>query len=255
MRVGEAVGRALVALGVEQAFGVVGSGNFHVTNAIVHAGGRFVAARHEGGAATMADAYSRMSVTVAALSVHQGCGLTNAMTGITEAAKSRTPMLVLAAEATNPLSNFYVDQPALASAVGAISMRVSSAETALADAAAAYWTARNERRTVLLNLPLDVQACDVPPGAARLPVPPAAPEPSTDPDGVARLAEALRGAARPVFVAGRGGRGSGVGRRWRHSPSVVARSLPPARLPTGCSAATRGRSGSPVGSPRRSPPS
>ena len=32
-------------------FGVVGSGNFHVTNALVAAGARFVAARHEGGAA------------------------------------------------------------------------------------------------------------------------------------------------------------------------------------------------------------
>ena len=71
----------------------------------------------------MADAYARMSGTVAALSVHQGCGLTNAMTGITEAAKSRTPLLVLAAEATTPLSNFYVDQPALAGAVGAVSLR------------------------------------------------------------------------------------------------------------------------------------
>ena len=51
-----------------QVFGVVGSGNFHVTNALVAAGARFVAARHEGGAATMADAYARMSGTVAALS-------------------------------------------------------------------------------------------------------------------------------------------------------------------------------------------
>ena len=126
-RVDDAVGRTLADLGVEQAFGVVGSGNFRVTNALVRAGCRFVAARHEGGAATMADAYSRMSDTVAALSVHQGCGLTNAMTGITEAAKSRTPMLVLAAEVSNPLSNFHVDQPALAAAVGAVSMRVTSA--------------------------------------------------------------------------------------------------------------------------------
>ena len=126
-RVDDAVGRTLADLGVEQAFGVVGSGNFHVTNALVRAGCRFVAARHEGGAATMADAYSRMSDTVAALSVHQGCGLTNAMTGITEAAKSRTPMLVLAAEVSNPLSNFHVDQPALAAAVGAVSMRVGVA--------------------------------------------------------------------------------------------------------------------------------
>jgi thiamine pyrophosphate-dependent acetolactate synthase large subunit-like protein len=207
--VDEAVGRALAELGLEQVFGVVGSGNFHVTNALVHAGGRFVAARHEGGAATMADAYSRMSGTVAALSVHQGCGLTNAMTGITEAAKSRTPMLVLAAEVTNPLSNFYVDQPALAGAVGAVGMRVASAETALADTAAAYWTARHDRRTVVLNLPLDVQRAEVPTDAARLPDAPDAPVPSTDPDGVARLAAALAGAERPVFVAGRGARGDG----------------------------------------------
>ena len=48
MRVDEAVGLALAALGVEQSFGVVGSGNFHVTNALVRAGSRFVAARHEG---------------------------------------------------------------------------------------------------------------------------------------------------------------------------------------------------------------
>ena len=59
--VAEAVGRALAALGVGHAFGVVGSGNFHVTNALVAAGVPFVAARHEGGAATMADAYARTS--------------------------------------------------------------------------------------------------------------------------------------------------------------------------------------------------
>ena len=71
------VGRTLAELGIRQVFGVVGSGNFHVTNALVDGGARFVAARHENGAATMADAYARMSGTVAALSVHQGCGLTN----------------------------------------------------------------------------------------------------------------------------------------------------------------------------------
>ena len=43
MRVAEAVGRALVACGVDHVFGVVGSGNFHVTNAMVAAGARFVA--------------------------------------------------------------------------------------------------------------------------------------------------------------------------------------------------------------------
>src|SRR5690625_5499801 len=111
MLVADAVGAALVAAGVDHVFGVVGSGNFHVTNAMIGAGARFVAARHEGGAATMADAYARNADQVAALSLHQGCGLTNAMTGIAEAAKSRTPMVVLAAEAVHPRSNFYVDQP------------------------------------------------------------------------------------------------------------------------------------------------
>ena len=61
MNVAEAVGRALAELGVKRAFGVVGSGNFHVTNALVRHGVPFVAARHEGGAVTMADAYARMS--------------------------------------------------------------------------------------------------------------------------------------------------------------------------------------------------
>ena len=65
MDVAEAVGAALVRHGVSQVFGVVGSGNFTVTNAMVAGGARFVAARHEGGAATMADAYARMSGAVA----------------------------------------------------------------------------------------------------------------------------------------------------------------------------------------------
>src|SRR4051794_41626635 len=127
---------------------------------MVAAGARYVAARHESGAATMADAYARMSGRPAAVTVHQGCGLTNALTGITEAAKSRTPLVVVAAEATQPRSNFYVDQPGLATAVGAVPMRVESAGTAAERAAAAVATAVQERRVVLLNLPLDVQTQD-----------------------------------------------------------------------------------------------
>ena len=99
----EAVGTALARCGIGAVFGVVGSGNFRgdQRDGRARAPG-YVAARHEGGAATMADAYARMSGGVAALSLHQGCGLTNALTGITEAAKSRTPLVVVAAEATSP---------------------------------------------------------------------------------------------------------------------------------------------------------
>jgi thiamine pyrophosphate-dependent acetolactate synthase large subunit-like protein len=206
--VADAVGRVLVASGIDSVFGVVGSGNFAVTNAMVAAGARYVAARHEGGAATMADAYARMTGGVAALSVHQGCGFTNALTGMTEAAKSRTPLVVVTAEATSPRSNFFVDQAALATAVGAVSMRVESADVAVARAAAAVATARDERRVVVLNLPLDVQTHAAPAAEPDLSSGRAALTPH--PAAVDRLAEALGRARRPVFVAGRGSRGPGV---------------------------------------------
>ncbi|MEU3983552.1 thiamine pyrophosphate-binding protein [Streptomyces sp. NPDC026672] len=207
MKVAEAVGRALTAAGVDQVFGVVGSGNFHLTNAMIAAGSRFVAARHEGGAATMADAYARLSGTVAAVSVHQGPGLTNALTGVTEAAKSRTPLLILAAEASEPLSNFHIDQDALARAVGAVPLRITSAEDAVERACAAVRHALHERRTVLLGLPLAVQSLDVPDDAltrAAAPLPRQPVEPSAA--DVTALARALDRAERPVFVAGRGAR-------------------------------------------------
>jgi acetolactate synthase I/II/III large subunit len=203
--VAEAVGNTLVGLGVEQVFGVVGSGNFHLSNAMVKAGARFVTARHEAGATTMADAYARMSGTVAAVTVHQGCGLTNTMTGMAEAAKSRTPLVLLAADVTEQRSNFFVDQDALAAAVGAVPMRVEDPADAVRIATEAFRTARDDRRTVVLNLPLQVQALSA--------------GPRTEPvlasgrrDGVVEnleaLADALAAARRPVFLAGRGARGA-----------------------------------------------
>ena len=209
MDVAHAVGGALVDAGIDHAFGVVGSGNFHVTNAMVAAGATFVAARHEGGAATMADAYARMSGTVAAVSVHQGCGMTNAMTGIAEAAKSRTPMVVLAAEVTQPRSNFYVDQAALATAVGAVPARISSAESAVSEAEAAVRLARDQRRTVVLNMPLQVQAERAPATPRRSGTPSSHLSQPAGPDDLEVLVRALTAAQRPVFVAGRGARGQG----------------------------------------------
>ncbi|SNR29735.1 thiamine pyrophosphate-binding protein [Blastococcus mobilis] len=208
MTVAHEVGRALVHAGIDTAFGVVGSGNFVVTNAMVAAGARYVAARHEGGAATMADAYARMTGGPAAVTVHQGCGLTNALTGVTEAAKSRTALVVVAAEATQPRSNFFVDQAALAAAVGAVPVRIASAADAAGQAAAAVARAVEERRVVLLNLPLDVQGEAAAAGEVTVRPAPFPPAP-VDLDGVRRLADALRVARRPVFVAGRGARGPG----------------------------------------------
>jgi acetolactate synthase I/II/III large subunit len=209
--VAEAIGRTLVTLGVRQVFGVVGSGNFHVTNAMLEAGARYLAARHEGGAATMGDAYARVSGEVAVVTLHQGCGLTNAITGITEAAKSRTPLLVLAAEpaAAATTSNFRIDQAGLAAAVGAEVRRVSGAATAVTETVEAHRTAQQERRTVVLNLPLDVQAATFTGDLVTAP-PAATPTlPAPAPDAVETLTRLLTSAERPVFVAGRGARHAG----------------------------------------------
>src|SRR5829696_2926993 len=134
------------------------------------------------------------------------------MTGITEAAKSRTPMVVVAAEVTEPRSNFYVDQAALAAAVTAVPARITSAATAVADTRAAVDTARHQRRTVVLNVPLALQAQPVPPEAwAATPGPDDTPPRLVSPSDadVATLVGALDRARRVVFVAGRGARGNG----------------------------------------------
>ncbi len=205
----ELVGATLAELGVAQAFGVVGSGNFVLTNALRAGGVPYVAARHECGATVMADAYARMSDRLAAVSLHQGCGLTNALTGITEAAKSRTPLLVLAADTAGSAvtANFRIDQDAAVTAVGAVSERVHSPASAVADTVRAYRTAVHERRTVVLNLPLDVQAARAVPSPVAFPIAPQPVRPHAD--AVTALAAALRGSRRPVFVAGRGARHAG----------------------------------------------
>ncbi|MFI8593261.1 thiamine pyrophosphate-binding protein [Microbacterium sp. NPDC078428] len=208
MKVADAVGRMLAELGVSQVFGVVGSGNFRVTNALIASGASFVAARHEAGAASMADAYSRITGDVSALSLHQGCGLTNALTGITEAAKCHTPLLVLAADTAvgDVTSNFHIDQDAAARSVGATPMRIHSARTALADAARAFRVAQVERTTVVLSLPVDLQEREIaypgPRPASNLRVP----TPIVATADASELGEMLARADRPVIIGGRGAR-------------------------------------------------
>jgi acetolactate synthase I/II/III large subunit len=209
MLVTDAVAATLTELGADTVFGVVGSGNFKVTNALIAHGARYVAARHECGAAVMADAWARMAGRPGILSVHQGPGLTNALTGITEAAKSRTPMVVLAADVADSAtaSNFRIDVARLAASVGAAAFRLHSPSFAIDETVRAYRTAVTQRRTVLLAMPLDVQA-----GACTWPgIEPVEPPRAVTPSAaaVASLAEALARAQRPVFIAGRGARITG----------------------------------------------
>jgi thiamine pyrophosphate-dependent acetolactate synthase large subunit-like protein len=214
MNVAEAVGRALVAHGVDHVFGVVGSGNFHVTNALVADGARFVAAAHEGGAASMADGFARVSGRLTALSVHQGPGVTNALTGVVEAAKSRTPLVVLAPEATQPRSNFFVDLPAIAAAIGAGFRRVVPGRVFADVADVCRCAVSGAGKTMVLALPLDVQSLDAgESGGAPAGEPIASTRVSID-----ALVDALATARRPVFIAGRGA----ARQAWLAGPALAA---------------------------------
>jgi thiamine pyrophosphate-dependent acetolactate synthase large subunit-like protein len=204
--VADVVGATVAAQGVEHAFGVIGSGNLVVSNALVEGGARFHHARHEGGAICMADGYGRVSGKVAVCSVHQGPGLTNTMTGLTEAAKSRTPLLVLAGEtpAAALTSNFRIDQHDLVESVGAIADRVHSPKTAADDAQRAYQRTVVERRPVVLMLPIDIQVQPATETTPTNPPPPYLPKPEPPDEAIQQVADMLAHAERPAVIAGRG---------------------------------------------------
>ena len=209
MIVADAVADTLVRLGVAEVFGLVGSSNFLLTNALVSRGARFVSSRHEGGAMAMADGFTRTAARLPVVSLHHGNGLTNAMTGLVEAVKSHTPMLVLVPEAraSGRDSSFYIDQAALVHAAGAELHVITSPQNAVREAARAYRRAAFDGATVVLNLPLavlDAPAVDEPIRALPAPTP-AAPAP----DAVQRLKDLLEASHRPVFIAGRGARSAG----------------------------------------------
>jgi thiamine pyrophosphate-dependent acetolactate synthase large subunit-like protein len=212
IRVSEAIGRTLVERGVEVCFGLAGSGNFAVLNALHAAGAAFYSSRHECGAVAMADGYARASGKIAVASVHQGPGFTNTLTGLTEAAKCRTPLLVLAADMPPGTlwSNFKIDQGILAETVGAVTERVRGPETAAADAARALRRARIERRPVVLNIPINLVEASCDGGFCDVPDWPALEPPLPSDRSVVEVADLLEGASRPAIVAGRGAALSGA---------------------------------------------
>ena len=204
--VAAAIARDLAAYGARRCFGLLGTANFKISHALVGAGVELISARHEGNAASMADAYAKATGELTLVSVHSGPGLTNAITGIAEAAKSRTPLLVLAGDVANGAvkSNFYIDQAELVRSVGAISERIHTARSAREDALRAVTRALHDRRTVVLSLPADVQDAELATSSAPLELPPASGRLYPDPEAVGRLADAMARAQRVLILGGRG---------------------------------------------------
>ena len=200
------IAKDLAALGARRCFGLLGTANFRISHALVEAGVELISARHEGNAATMADAYAKATGELTLVSVHSGPGLTNAITGIGEAAKSRTPLLVLAGDVPTGAvkSNFYIEQAELVRSVGAVSERIHTPASAREDTLRAVTQALRDRRTVVLSLPTDVQDAQLNSNSPPLTLPPDPGRLHPDPEAVRRLADAILEAQRPLILGGRG---------------------------------------------------
>ena len=159
----------------------------------------------------MADAYAKSTGELTLVSVHSGPGLTNALTGIGEAAKGGTPLRRLArgrcADRRAVKNTFYLEQGEMVRAVGAVSERLHTPASAREDALRAVTRALRDRQTVVLSMPLDVQHAPLASNLPPLELPPA-PGPSLHPDPRGHrsaLADALmRAPSVRSFLGGRG---------------------------------------------------
>ncbi len=84
--------------GIEHIFGLCGHTNIAVLSALENSKIKFVNVRHEQIAAHMADGYARVKKKAAVLLSHLGPGLTNAATGVANAALDSIPLVVIAGD-------------------------------------------------------------------------------------------------------------------------------------------------------------
>jgi acetolactate synthase-1/2/3 large subunit len=94
--------------GVEHIFGLCGHTNIAVLAALEKSSIRFVNTRHEQIAAHAADGYARASRKTGVVLSHLGPGLTNAATGVANAALDSIPMVVIAGDVP---SHYYGKHP------------------------------------------------------------------------------------------------------------------------------------------------
>jgi len=210
------VGEALADEGVGAAFGVVGNGNFLAVAGLMAGGARYVAARHEGGAVAMADAYYRATGNVAVCTTTYGPGLTNTATGLAEAVKHRSGILLLTGDqpAAGPRP-IDIDQGAFAAALGARTVRITGPATARGTVVRALALARGSRRPVVLSMPADLLGLDMPdqpdqPGWTEVARPDPRPAPAAR--QVSAALDVLASARRPLMLAGLGAYRSGAAR-------------------------------------------
>lgn len=213
--VGHAIALFLERCGVRCAFGVISIHNMPILDAIAQRGAiRFVSARGEAGAASMADACARSTRTLGVCITSTGTAAGNAAGGLVEALTAGTPLLHITGQIEVPYLDrdmAYIheapDQLTMLRAVSKKAWRVRSADTALAtfkQAVQVAWSAPSG--PVSVEVPIDIQAelIDLPEDLEPLRVAPLAP----DAAAVAAMADGLAQARRPLLWLGGGARGA-----------------------------------------------
>jgi acetolactate synthase I/II/III large subunit len=94
--------------GVKHIFGLCGHTNIAVLSAMANRQIRFIMVRHEQIAAHAADGYARVTGKASVVLSHLGPGLTNAATGVANAALDCIPMVVIAGDVP---SHYYGKHP------------------------------------------------------------------------------------------------------------------------------------------------
>jgi acetolactate synthase-1/2/3 large subunit len=197
----------LVAHGVDTAFCVPGESYIAVLDALHDAPIRLVVARHEAGAANMAEAYGKLTGRPGICLVTRAPGATHAATGVYTAFQDSTPLILLVGQV--PLEHRgreAFQELDYGEAFGAITKLAVEAEAPdqFPDLAANAFRAAVSGRPgpVVVAMPEDVLAAEADVEDAT---PHAVVGASPSPDELARVRELLSSAVRPLIIAGGGG--------------------------------------------------
>ena len=207
---GEWVVAALGAEGVRHVFGIPGVHNLAIYDALLRQSAiRHVLARHEAGAGFMADGYARASGEPGVLLVTTGPGATNVLTPLVEAYAGSMPVLVVMSDIASGLVGR--DVGALHEVPNQIECfrpvtRWAEALTEARAIPAAVHTAFDLLRTgrpgpMALSIPNDFLTARVEAEARRGG---AGRRPPCHPREIGEAARLLRGATRPLLIAGGG---------------------------------------------------
>jgi acetolactate synthase-1/2/3 large subunit len=193
--------------GIELAFGVPGESYLDVLDALVDSPIRYVTCRHEVGAATMAEAYGKLTGRPGVCMVTRGPGATHAACAVHTAFQDSTPMVLLVGQVPRRvLGREAFQEMEYGKLFGSTAKHVEEVGSAdaISEAVARAFAAALSGRPgpVVLSLPEDVLAEE---SDASDAAPHPIHRPSPAPEAVARLRELLGRAERPLVIVGEGG--------------------------------------------------